>query len=58
MSKIEWTDITWNPVTGCSAISPGCENCYAKPMSKLLLLFSFHPPLKSGGTQSAEFKLR
>ena len=36
MSKIEWTDITWNPVTGCSAISPGCENCYAKPMSKRL----------------------
>jgi protein gp37 len=36
MSKIEWTNITWNPVTGCSAISPGCENCYAKPMSRRL----------------------
>ena len=29
-SKIEWTDSTWNPVTGCSKVSPGCENCYAE----------------------------
>lgn len=28
-SRIEWTDATWNPVTGCTKISPGCENCYA-----------------------------
>jgi protein gp37 len=28
-SKIEWTDATWNPVTGCSVVSPGCTNCYA-----------------------------
>lgn len=28
-SAIEWTDATWNPVTGCSVISPGCTNCYA-----------------------------
>lgn len=28
MSKIEWTDQTWNPTTGCSKISPGCKNCY------------------------------
>ncbi len=28
-SKIEWTDDTWNPVTGCSVVSPGCTNCYA-----------------------------
>jgi protein gp37 len=28
-SKIEWTDETWNPVVGCSAVSPGCDNCYA-----------------------------
>jgi protein gp37 len=27
-SKIEWTDATWNPVTGCTKISPGCKNCY------------------------------
>lgn len=28
-TKIEWTDETWNPVVGCSAVSPGCDNCYA-----------------------------
>ncbi|MGV1897188.1 MULTISPECIES: DUF5131 family protein [Rhizobium/Agrobacterium group] len=27
-SKIEWTDVTWNPITGCSVVSPGCTNCY------------------------------
>ena len=27
-STIEWTDETWNPVTGCSRVSPGCDNCY------------------------------
>jgi protein gp37 len=29
-SKIEWTDSTWNPITGCTKISPGCKNCYAE----------------------------
>ena len=29
MSKIEWTERTWNPIVGCSVISPGCTNCYA-----------------------------
>ena len=29
-TKIEWTDKTWNPVTGCSKISAGCVNCYAE----------------------------
>jgi len=33
MSKIEWTDKTWNPVRGCAKIAPGCKNCYAIPMS-------------------------
>jgi len=28
-SKIEWTDATWNPIRGCSRVSPGCDNCYA-----------------------------
>lgn len=35
-SKIEWTDATWNPVTGCTKISDGCSNCYACSMSKRL----------------------
>ena len=32
-SHIEWTDATWNPVTGCSKISPGCKHCYAERMA-------------------------
>ena len=35
-SKIEWTESTWNPVTGCTKISKGCENCYAERMAKRL----------------------
>jgi protein gp37 len=35
-SKIEWTELTWNPVTGCSKISAGCKNCYAERMAKRL----------------------
>ena len=32
-SAIEWTEATWNPVTGCSKVSPGCANCYAEALS-------------------------
>lgn len=32
-SKIEWTDTTWNPVTGCTKVSTGCKNCYAERMA-------------------------
>ena len=35
-TKIEWTGSTWNPVTGCIKISPGCMNCYAERMAKRL----------------------
>jgi protein gp37 len=35
-SKIEWTEVTWNPVTGCSKISEGCRNCYAERMAHRL----------------------
>lgn len=33
MSKIEWTELTWNPVVGCTKISPGCKHCYAETMA-------------------------
>jgi protein gp37 len=33
-SKIEWTDATWNPVTGCTEVSPGCDHCYAKTFAE------------------------
>jgi protein gp37 len=35
-SKIEWTESTWNPVTGCTKISDGCANCYAERLAKRL----------------------
>lgn len=35
-SKIEWTNSTWNPLTGCTKISEGCQNCYAERMAKRL----------------------
>jgi protein gp37 len=35
-SPIEWTDATWNPVTGCTKISPGCKHCYAERLAKRL----------------------
>lgn len=35
-SGIEWTDATWNPVTGCTKVSPGCKHCYAERMSQRL----------------------
>jgi len=36
-STIEWTEMTWNPVTGCTKISQGCKHCYAERMAKRLL---------------------
>src|SRR5687768_8340824 len=33
LSKIEWTEATWNPVTGCDKVSPGCKNCYAERLA-------------------------
>jgi protein gp37 len=36
ISSIEWTNSTWNPVTGCTKLSPGCANCYAERLSKRL----------------------
>src|SRR5688500_74740 len=41
-SSIEWTEATWNPVTGCSKISPGCAHCYAERMAKRLKAMGVH----------------
>jgi protein gp37 len=37
MTKIEWTEQTWNPIVGCSIVSPGCTNCYAMRMAYRIL---------------------
>lgn len=42
-SQIEWTEATWNPVTGCTQISPGCANCYAKTFAERFRGVSGHP---------------
>ena len=36
MTKIEWSQVTWNPTTGCDRTSPGCDHCYALPMAARL----------------------
>lgn len=36
ISKIEWTEVTWNPTTGCNKVSAGCKNCYAESFAKRL----------------------
>src|SRR3712207_2535131 len=42
-SAIEWTDATWNPVTGCTQISPGCDNCYALAFAERFRGVPNHP---------------
>ena len=44
-SSIEWTDETWNPVTGCSRVSPGCDHCY---------MYALYPRLKGMGVRGYE----
>jgi protein gp37 len=41
-SHIEWTDTTWNPVTGCSKVSQGCKNCYAERLAHRLQAMGLH----------------
>ena len=41
-SPIEWTEATWNPVTGCDKVSPGCKNCYAARMALRLRAMGQH----------------
>lgn len=41
-SKIEWTEQTWNPVTGCTKVSPGCKHCYAETMHQRLTAMGTH----------------
>jgi hypothetical protein len=42
-SSIEWTDATWNPVRGCTKISPGCKRCYAETFAERLKGVKGHP---------------
>lgn len=49
-TQIEWTDATWNPITGCSVVSPGCTNCYAMKLAGTRL--KHHPTRKGLTTES------
>ena len=42
-SEIEWTDATWNPVTGCTKVGPGCDNCYAERFAERWRGIKDHP---------------
>src|SRR5436305_192893 len=42
-SSIEWTDATWNPVRGCTKISPGCKHCYAETLAERFRGVRGHP---------------
>lgn len=42
-STIEWTDATWNPVTGCTEVSPGCDHCYARTFAERFRGVKGHP---------------
>lgn len=50
-TKIEWTDATWNPITGCSVVSPGCTNCYAMKLAGTRLQ---HHPSREGLTDKTK----
>jgi len=50
-SSIEWTDATWNPITGCSVISPGCTNCYAMKLAGTRMK---HTPSREGLTRDTK----
>ncbi len=53
MSNIEWTEATWNPIVGCSVVSPGCTNCYAMTMAARLESMGTLPQY-AGTTQKAK----
>src|SRR6266487_4260721 len=48
-SHIEWTEATWNPVTGCTKVSPGCKHCYAERLAARLQAMG-NPRYRNGFT--------
>ncbi|MGY4368550.1 protein gp37 [Bradyrhizobium sp. LB1.3] len=61
-TSIEWTDVTWNPVAGCTVLSPGCTNCYAMRMAARLDAMGMEKyrglTRKSGGRAKWNGKIR
>jgi protein gp37 len=52
-TKIEWTEVTWNPTTGCDRISPGCDNCYALTLAKRLKAMGQVKYQRDGGPRTS-----
>src|SRR5690349_25068113 len=59
-SRIEWTDSTWNPVTGCTQVSAGCDNCYALSLANRRLrdIYLRKPTVAGGPADSDPFAVR
>ena len=60
-SAIEWTDATWNPTTGCTRVSRGCDNCYAATLSERLLSATYRarlPVVDTPDNRSDPFAVR
>lgn len=55
-TSIEWTDATWNPTTGCTKVSAGCDNCYAASLSRRLLAPTYlrRPPVADTAANRAD----
>jgi protein gp37 len=53
---IEWTDATWNPMTGCTKITSGCDNCYAATVAerRTRLVYLGHPPVRNTPSNHAD----
>ena len=60
-TSIEWTEITWNPTTGCTRVSAGCDNCYAEALSRRLLKRTYRrrlPVANTAANRADPFALR
>ena len=60
-SAIEWTDATWNPTTGCTRVSAGCDHCYAERLSKRLLSATYRsrlPVVDTAANRNDPFAVR
>lgn len=55
-TKIEWTECSWNPITGCTKISDGCKNCYAERLSRRLVAMK-NPRYKNGFNITVHYDL-
>ena len=60
-SQIEWTDSTWNPTTGCTKVSRGCDNCYAERLAGRLLSGTYRrrrPVMNTAANRRDPFAVR